>query len=92
MDTGAGPAHVPAKLRENFSTQAALAWALLRNDEATEATKWMDRALACGIKDAHLYAQASAVFRAADDAAKAATTRDLARSINPRLSRFQVHR
>jgi tetratricopeptide (TPR) repeat protein len=79
-------------LRENFSTQAALAWALLRNGEATEAPKWMDRALACGVKDAHLYAQASAVFQAAGDAAKAATMRNLARSINPRLSRFHVHR
>jgi tetratricopeptide (TPR) repeat protein len=79
-------------LRENFSTQAALAWALLRNGETTEAPKCMDRALACGVKDAHLYAQASAVFQAAGDAAKAATMRDLARSINPRLSCFHVHR
>jgi tetratricopeptide (TPR) repeat protein len=79
-------------LRENFSTQAALAWALMRNGEPREAAEWMDRALACGVKDAHLYAQASAVFQAAGDAAKAATMRDLARSINPRLSRFHVHR
>lgn len=79
-------------LRENFSTQAALAWALLRNGEATQAAAWMDRALASGAGDAHLYAQAAAVFQAAGDAAKAATMRDLARSINPRLSCFHVHR
>jgi hypothetical protein len=79
-------------LRENFSTQAALAWALLRNGEATEAALWMDRALASGVKDAHLFAQTAAVFEAAGDAAKAERMRDLARSINPRLARFHVHR
>ena len=79
-------------LRENFSTQAALAWALLRNGEATEAPKWMDRALACGVKDAHLLAQAAAVFAAAGEDAKAARCLGQARGINPRLSRFHVHR
>ncbi len=33
-------------LRENFSTQAALAWALLCAGQAAEAIEWMDRALA----------------------------------------------
>jgi tetratricopeptide (TPR) repeat protein len=79
-------------LRENFSTQAALAWALLRDGQAAEAAMWMERALASGVRDAHLFAQAAAVFQAAGDAAKAAQMRDLARSINPRLSRFHVHR
>jgi hypothetical protein len=79
-------------LRENFSTQAALAWALLRDREAAQAAVWMERALASGVRNAHLYAQAAAVFQATGDAVKAATTRDLARSINPRLARFHVHR
>lgn len=79
-------------LRETFSTQAALAWALLRDGQAAEAAAWMDRALASGVKDAHLCAQAAAVFEAAGDGAKAATMRDLARSINPRLGPFHVHR
>jgi tetratricopeptide (TPR) repeat protein len=79
-------------LRENFSTQAALAWALLRNGEAREAAAWMDRALASGASDAHLFVQAAAVFQAAGDAGKAARCRDRAREINPRLSSFHVHR
>jgi tetratricopeptide (TPR) repeat protein len=79
-------------LRENFSTQAALAWALLRDGQAAEATDWMERALASGVKDAHLLAQAAAVFEAAGDEAQAAHMRELARSINPRLARFHIHR
>jgi tetratricopeptide (TPR) repeat protein len=79
-------------LRENPATQAALAWALLRAGQAAEAAEWMERALAAGGKDAHLFAQASAVLAAAGDPARAARMRDLARSINPRLARFHVHR
>jgi tetratricopeptide (TPR) repeat protein len=79
-------------LRENFSTQAALAWALMRNGEAADAAEWMERALASGIRDAHLFAQASAVFAAAGDAAQAARYGELACAINPRLGRFHVHR
>jgi tetratricopeptide (TPR) repeat protein len=79
-------------LRENFATQAALAWALMRNGEPAEAAAWMDRALASGVKDAHLFAQASAVFDAAGDAARAASMSSLARLANPRPARFHVHR
>ena len=79
-------------LRENFSTQAALAWALLRAGEAAEAIEWMDRALASGVKDAHLYAQASAVYQAGGNGAQASRCLELARAINPRSSSFHVHR
>jgi tetratricopeptide (TPR) repeat protein len=79
-------------LRENYATQAALAWALLRAGQAAEAAAWMDRALASDVRDAHLFAQAAAVFDATGDAARAARMRDLARAINPRLGRFHVHR
>jgi tetratricopeptide (TPR) repeat protein len=79
-------------LRANFSTRAALAWALLRAGQAAEAAEWMERALASGVADAHLCAQAAAVFEAAGDAAQAAHMRERARSINPRLARFHIHR
>ncbi len=79
-------------LRENFSTQAALGWALLRAERAAEAAQWMERALASGVVDAHLYAQAAAVFAAAGDAATAARLKARAREINPRLARFHIHR
>jgi tetratricopeptide (TPR) repeat protein len=79
-------------LRENFNTQATLAWALMRNGSVDEALTWTDRALACGVKDAHLLAQAAAVYGAAGKAEQAARCLDLARAINPRLGRFHVHR
>jgi tetratricopeptide (TPR) repeat protein len=79
-------------LRENFATQAALAWALLRDGQAAEAAVWMERALASGAGDAHLYAQAFAVFQAAGDGARAAHCLDNARRINPRLGPFHIHR
>src|SRR5262249_7674657 len=79
-------------LRENFSTQAALPWALLCAGEAGEAAEWMGRALASGVKDAHLYAQASAVFQAAGNQAQASRYLELAHAINPRQSLFHVHR
>jgi len=79
-------------LRENCSTQAALAWALLRDGRPGEAAEWMDRALASGVRDAHLFAQAAAIFAAAGLPEKSAQCRDESRAINPRLSRFHVHR
>ena len=79
-------------LRDNFATQAALAWALLSAGEAAEAAGWMDRALARGVKDAHLYAQACAVYQAAGNEAQALRCLALARAINPRPGSFHVHR
>jgi tetratricopeptide (TPR) repeat protein len=79
-------------LRENCFTQAALAWALLRVGHMAEAAEWMDRALASGVKDAHLYAQSSAVYQAAGNGARASCCLDHACAINPRLSSFHVHR
>jgi tetratricopeptide (TPR) repeat protein len=79
-------------LRENFSTQAALAWALLRAGHSAEAAEWMDRALASGVKDAHLYAQASAVYQAGGNQAQASRCLALARAIDPRPISFHVHR
>jgi tetratricopeptide (TPR) repeat protein len=79
-------------LRENFSTQAALAWALMRDGQIAEAAQWMRRALASGAQDAHLYAQAAAVCRAAGETETAERHLAQARAINPRLGRFHVHR
>jgi tetratricopeptide (TPR) repeat protein len=79
-------------LRENCFTQVALAWALLRAGQPAEAAKWMDRALASDVKDAHLYAQASAVYQAGGNRTQASRCLELARGINPRSSSFHVHR
>jgi tetratricopeptide (TPR) repeat protein len=79
-------------LRENCFTQAALAWALLRVGQISEAAEWMDRALASGVEDAHLHAQASAVYQAGGNGARASRCLEHARAISPRLSSFHVHR
>ena len=79
-------------LRENFSTQAALAWALMRDGQTGEAIDWMSRALASGVQDAHLFAQAAAIHQADGDAETAARHLARARAINPRLGAFHVHR
>ena len=45
-------AHKDLRLRENFATQAALAWALYRDGQFGDAVYWIDRALASGVVDA----------------------------------------
>ncbi|MBV9879602.1 MAG: hypothetical protein JO180_03860 [Gemmatirosa sp.] len=74
-DLYAGPLDAPAEavrwarmdlaLRRNFNTLAALAWALHRAGDAAEASDTMAEALASGVNDAHLYAHAATIFRAA---------------------------
>jgi tetratricopeptide (TPR) repeat protein len=53
------------ELRENFSTQATLAWALYRDRRFVEARDLVDRALASGAKDARLFYRAGMIHRAA---------------------------
>ncbi|HKP71824.1 MAG TPA: tetratricopeptide repeat protein, partial [Pyrinomonadaceae bacterium] len=43
------------ELRRNFSTEAALAWALYRAGQLAEAFEMVKRALASGARDAHLF-------------------------------------
>jgi tetratricopeptide (TPR) repeat protein len=74
------------KLRENFATQSALAWALYRNAELDQARGWIDRALASGVVDAHL------LFRAAMIYAEAGRHfLERAKRLNPFVGRFHVH-
>jgi len=48
-------ARADLQLRENFSTQAALAWAHYRNRQFDDARAWIDRAVASGAVEAHLF-------------------------------------
>jgi tetratricopeptide (TPR) repeat protein len=80
------------ELRNNFSTQAALAWALFRQGEMREAVGQINLALSSGAKGAHLFSQAAKIFRAAGDPEQAARYEQTAREINPRLGSFHVHR
>src|SRR6266508_6175640 len=79
-------------LRENFSTQAALAWALYRDGRFAEALESIEHALASGVKDAHLFSQAAIIYRAAGRADEAAPYSQMAAAINPYHGSFHVHR
>ncbi len=78
------------ELRENFSTLAALAWALYRDGRLDEALDAMERALASGAKDAHLFRRAGTIRRAALQDGEGLLR--AAAEINPRHGNFHVHR
>ncbi len=79
-------------LRENFSTQAALAWACFRSGEVGDAVRWIDKALASGAVSAELFHQASAIYGAAGRRVESADFLKRAASVNPRYGGFHVHR
>ena len=79
-------------LRRNFSTLAALAWALYRAGEFLEAKELMDEALASGAKDARLFKTAGMIYQAASPNGKGARYLQMATELNPNLNSFHVHR
>ncbi|MGI8991271.1 MAG: tetratricopeptide repeat protein [Bryobacteraceae bacterium] len=80
------------ELRENYSTQAALAWALYLNGEVAEALETIRRALSSGVKEAEMYLQAAAIHRAAARAEEGDGYLRTAAEINPHFRNFHVHR
>ncbi len=79
-------------LRRNFSTLAALAWALYRAGQFLEAKELMDEALASGAKDARLFKTAGMIYQAASPNGKGARYLQMAAELNPNLKNFHVHR
>jgi tetratricopeptide (TPR) repeat protein len=79
------------ELRENFSTLAALAWALYRDGQLEESRATIDRALASGAKDAHLFHRAGTIHRAAS-AGDGEELLRMAAEMNPRRGNFHGHR
>lgn len=79
-------------LRENFSTQAALAWALYRAGQFGEARAFVLKSLASGVADARLFANAAAIFKAAGDEEEAERLLGAADELNPRRAVFHTHR
>ncbi len=79
-------------LRDNYATEAALAWALYRDDQFTEAAAFMDRSLSSGIVDARLFQSAGTIYLSAGQVEKGEQLLQEAREINPHLDRFHVHR
>jgi tetratricopeptide (TPR) repeat protein len=78
-------------LRENFATQASLAWSLYRAGRTQDAVHWIDRALASGASAAKLFHQASLIHAAAGNEAKAASLRQAAEAVNPLVEAFHIH-
>jgi tetratricopeptide (TPR) repeat protein len=78
-------------LRSNFSTQSALAWALLQNGEIEEAVRWIRLALSSGVRDTGIFATAVAIFEAAGDLQSSRRYTQAAEDINPHLYSFHLH-
>lgn len=79
-------------LRRNFSTLAALAWALYRTGEFAEALDTMKQALSSGAGDAHLFFQAATIFQSAGGNGIGDRYLQMAHEINPHYRNFHVHR
>jgi len=70
-------------LRQNFSTQAALAWALYRDGRSAEALAAMHQALSSGVRDARLFFRAAMIHRAAGRTKESVRLLQEAAEINP---------
>jgi tetratricopeptide (TPR) repeat protein len=84
-------AHKDLLLRENFATQAALAWSLYRDGRFGDAVRWIERALASGVVDARLYFWAGEIYRAAGNEVEGHELRQRAITRNPAVAGFHVH-
>jgi tetratricopeptide (TPR) repeat protein len=78
-------------LRSNFSTQAALAWALYKAGEFSEALEFVKKALASGVQDAGVFWTASTLFEAVGDTGESERHATAAHAINPHYSNFHMH-
>jgi tetratricopeptide (TPR) repeat protein len=78
-------------LRNNFATQAALAWALYRDGRLEPATATIEVALASGVQDARLFARAAAIHQATGRTGEADRYTEMAARINPWHESFHSH-
>ena len=79
-------------LRRGYAAHDALAWGLYRDGRFPEAAEEMDKALASGVKDAHLYFHAAMIDLASGRAAEGRRLLKQAAETNPRFDAFHVHR
>ena len=80
------------ELRRNFSTLAALAWALYRAGEFSEALELINEALSSGARNARLFRTAGMIYTAGGPNGKGDTYLKAAAELNPNLKNFHVHR
>jgi Flp pilus assembly protein TadD len=79
------------RLRDNFATQAALAWAFYRNRQFGEACSWVDRALASGAVEARLFSWAGMIYMDAGDMDGGRKLIGRASGLNPSVEKFHIH-
>jgi tetratricopeptide (TPR) repeat protein len=79
------------ELRQNFSTYAALAWALYRDGRFAEALAAMHSALSSGVRDARLFFRAAMIHLAAGRADEGKRFLREAAEINPHYQDVHVH-
>lgn len=79
------------ELRSNFSTQAAMAWALYSNHQLSEAMEYICLALASGVRDAGTFATAATLFKAAGRLPESERYASAALEINPKHHNFHMH-
>ena len=84
-------AHKDVQVRENFATQAALAWALYRDGQGREAVRWIERALASGVVDARVFSWAGVIYGAAGSELKGRELGLRAMNLNPAVAGFHIH-
>jgi tetratricopeptide (TPR) repeat protein len=84
-------AQADLQLRENFSTQAALAWALYRNGQLDDACEWIDRALASGEGEPHLFSRAAKIYPGAGNIDRGRNYMERTTRLNPSIDKFHVH-
>jgi tetratricopeptide (TPR) repeat protein len=81
-------ARADLEMRSNFSTQAALAWALYRNGQLSESIEYIRLALSSGVRDAVIFSTAATIF---GDTAEGRRYADAALQINPNHRNFHMH-
>lgn len=79
------------ELRDNFSTQAAFAWALYLNGQVAEASETISRALCPGVREAELFFQAGTIYQAAGRKGEGKRYLQMALDVNPEFRSFHVH-
>jgi tetratricopeptide (TPR) repeat protein len=79
------------RLRENFGTQSALAWAFHCNRQPGEACEWIDRAMGTGVVDAHVCWRAAKIYASAGNVIEARGYAEQAERLNPSIDKFHLH-
>jgi tetratricopeptide (TPR) repeat protein len=80
------------ELRKNYATYDALAWALYRAGRFDEAGAAMEKSLASGVQDAHVFYHAAMIYSAAGRTDEGKAWLGKAGAVNPRFMGFHVHR